>query len=206
MVGTVNQSVDTLWNALGAIMNMKETIFNEAKSLFAHEGYHVTSMSKIAKACGKNKATLYHYYKSKDELYNEILALYLRDFQANIGRSTLPLPEAMDQIHAYINVLIEQDPDILRIINRQLIDGYDYLTQDNLDKLQKIQKSFDAIFVLGIGNREFQMMSPKSIYHIIFGACSHYVLEHSLEENSNKRDDKYFIDELFSFVSLSIRA
>ena len=187
-------------------MQTKEIIFDNAKKLFAQEGYHATSMSTIAKACGKNKATIYHYYKSKEELYNEILSLYLHDLQANIGRNTLPLPEARDQIKAYIAVLIEQDRDILRIINRQFIDGYDYLNSENLDAFANIQKSFDAIFKLGIVNGEFQMMSPKTIYHIVFGACSHYVLEQITKKNEHNMDDQRFIDELFLIIILSMQA
>jgi len=187
-------------------MQTKEIIFNNAKRLFGQEGYHATSMSTIAKACGKNKATIYHYYKSKDELYNEILSLYLHDLQANIGRHTLPLPEARDQIKAYITVLIEQDRDILRIINRQFIDGYEHLNSDNLDAFANIQKSFDAIFKLGIVNGEFQMMSPKTIYHIVFGACSHYVLGQISKENEKIMDDQRFIDELFLIIILSMQA
>ena len=187
-------------------MDTKELIVQSAKQLFATEGYHATSMSKIANACNKNKATLYHYYKSKEILYNEILAIYLHDLQANIGRRTLPLPDAMEQIKAYIAVLIEQDSEILGIINRQILDGYDYLSQENLSSLQKIQKSFDAIFKLGISSGEFQMMSPKTIYHIIFGACSHYVITNRFLKDEQKKEEKFFLEELFEMVSTFIKA
>jgi len=187
-------------------MQTKELIFKNAQALFSQEGYQATSMSIIAKACGKNKATLYHYYKSKDELYNEILALYLHNLQANIGRSTLPLPEACDQIKAYITVLVEQDKDILRIINRQLLDGHNHLNEANRDSFSTIEKSFDAIFKLGIMNEEFKMMSPKTIYHVVFGACSHYLLEEKCQDDKSSMDNKRFIDELFSIVFLSIKA
>lgn len=190
----------------GAILDTKTEIFTNAKNLFASKGYHATSMSMIAKACDKNKATLYHYYKSKEILYNEILAQFLLALQANIGRRTLPLPEARDQIRAYIAVLVEQDSDILRMINRQVLDGYDGVSSANMTALKNIQKSFYAIFKLGIGNGEFQMMSPETIYHMIFGACSHYVIDKSLADNGEDKSDKRFIDELFSIIILSIQA
>jgi len=187
-------------------MQTKELIFENAKKLFAQDGYQATSMSIIAKACNKNKATLYHYYKSKEVLYNDILALFLHDLQANIGRKTLPLPEAQDQIKAYITVLIEQDRDILTIINRQILDGNEHLSDSNLDSFHNIQKSFDAIFKLGIVNGEFEMMSPKTIYHIVFGACSHYVLGDKTQQKNSEIDDKRFIDELFSIIIRSIKS
>ncbi len=186
-------------------MDTKELIVENAKRLFALEGYHATSMSIIAKACKKNKATLYHYYESKEVLYNEILSLHLRDLQANIGRRTLLLPDAVDQIKAYITVLVEQESEILAIINRQIIDGFDYLSAENLESLQKIQKSFDAIFKLGIASGVFHMMSPKTVYHIVFGACSHYVLSHDFLKDRQKREDHLFIEELYGIILNTIK-
>ena len=36
--------------------------------LFAHKGYHTTSMREIARELGMDKSSLYHYFKSKEEL------------------------------------------------------------------------------------------------------------------------------------------
>jgi hypothetical protein len=102
--------------------------------------------------------------------------------------------------------LVEQDYEILSIINRQILDGYDYLSQENLFALQKIQKSFDAIFKLGITSGEFQMMSPKTIYHVIFGACSHYVITHAFSKDEQKKEDTFFLEELFEIISSFIKA
>jgi AcrR family transcriptional regulator len=53
-------------------MKRKETK-NAAFVLFAKQGYHDSSMQQIAEAVDINKATLYYYFKSKAELYTEIM-------------------------------------------------------------------------------------------------------------------------------------
>ncbi|MES2565746.1 MAG: TetR/AcrR family transcriptional regulator [Bacteroidota bacterium] len=54
-------------------MDKKEEILKAALNLFVEFGFHATPTSKIAKEAGVANGTLFHYYKTKDEL---IIALY----------------------------------------------------------------------------------------------------------------------------------
>lgn len=51
-------------------------IKDTALNLFAEEGYHNTSVQKIAKTAGISKGLLYNYFESKEDL----LKLIIRDF------------------------------------------------------------------------------------------------------------------------------
>jgi len=55
-------------------MNKQTKILEAALKLFVEFGFHATPTSKIAKEAGVANGTLFHYYKTKDEL---ILALYI---------------------------------------------------------------------------------------------------------------------------------
>ncbi len=48
-------------------------LLSHARHLFSTHGVKETSMSQIAKALEVTKATLYHYFKSKDEILKEVL-------------------------------------------------------------------------------------------------------------------------------------
>lgn len=50
-----------------------ETIKEVALELFAHNGYHSTSISQIAKEAGVSKGLLYNYFSSKEELLQTIV-------------------------------------------------------------------------------------------------------------------------------------
>lgn len=45
-----------------------------ARKLFASQGVKETSMSQMANACQVTKATLYHYFRCKEDILKEILA------------------------------------------------------------------------------------------------------------------------------------
>jgi len=50
-----------------------QSILGEAKRLFFSKGYHETTMDEIALEAGFSKATIYQYFKSKDDLYFSLL-------------------------------------------------------------------------------------------------------------------------------------
>lgn len=51
----------------------RKTIIKSALSVFKEKGYHKTSMSDLAEACGLMKGSFYHYFPSKQALMEEIL-------------------------------------------------------------------------------------------------------------------------------------
>ena len=56
-------------------MTTKERITEEALTLFAEKGYKGTSVKDIADAVGIKDASLYKHFKSKEEIFNAIVAL-----------------------------------------------------------------------------------------------------------------------------------
>ena len=55
-------------------MNTKELILEEALKQFSEKGFAGTSMSDIAKPLGITKAALYKHFKSKQQIFDEILS------------------------------------------------------------------------------------------------------------------------------------
>lgn len=51
----------------------KQLIMDTALELFAENGFHATSISRIAKEAGISKGLTYNYFESKQEILNEIV-------------------------------------------------------------------------------------------------------------------------------------
>ncbi len=51
----------------------KEEIIKKSVDIFRAKGYHNTTMQDIAQSCGLLKGSLYHYFKSKEDLMKELL-------------------------------------------------------------------------------------------------------------------------------------
>lgn len=76
-------------------------ILDAAALIFSQHGIDGASMTQIAEASGVSKATIYHYFASKDAL---ILALVQRLFDADqpeLARLAAEDTPAIDRLHAY---------------------------------------------------------------------------------------------------------
>jgi TetR/AcrR family transcriptional regulator, lmrAB and yxaGH operons repressor len=62
----------------------REEILKESIKLFKIRGYYNTSMANIADACGLIKGSIYHHFKSKDEIGLESLKYIHNYFAENI--------------------------------------------------------------------------------------------------------------------------
>ncbi len=57
----------------------KQEIATAALRLFLQNGYEKTSLNQIAGQVGITKPAIYHHFRSKDELFHEVLSLFFRE-------------------------------------------------------------------------------------------------------------------------------
>lgn len=83
-------------------MTSKERIIEAAISVFARKGRHGARMEEIASLAHINKAMIYYFFHSKDNLYFEILRLVLFETSISISKIT---DEAIESGHGYEHVI-----------------------------------------------------------------------------------------------------
>ena len=66
--------------------DIKNLIVESATMHFSKYGFHKTTMDEIAKHIHKAKGVLYYYFKSKEELFNEVLKRELSNFQMELNK------------------------------------------------------------------------------------------------------------------------
>jgi AcrR family transcriptional regulator len=65
----------------------KNRIVESAMQVFSEKGYHQSTMEDVAKQVGVSKGALYLYFKSKEELFNEICRADLASLSQELGDS-----------------------------------------------------------------------------------------------------------------------
>src|SRR5690348_9509885 len=70
-----------------ATKRRKDAILDEATRLFAERGYAACSMADLAECVGLRKASLFHHFPSKDDLYGAVLERLTRSIAETISRS-----------------------------------------------------------------------------------------------------------------------
>jgi AcrR family transcriptional regulator len=76
-------AVEAIARAVGA--SSRARILLEARALFTAQGYAAVSMQQIADAAGVNKATLYHHFRHKEDLFISVMDEEFARMAAEVG-------------------------------------------------------------------------------------------------------------------------
>jgi AcrR family transcriptional regulator len=76
--GIANENVD-------AELRGRARILSKARALFTSEGFAAVSMQQIADAVGINKATLYHHFRDKEDLFASVMVEEFRRMSAGMS-------------------------------------------------------------------------------------------------------------------------
>jgi AcrR family transcriptional regulator len=70
-------------------IDVKRSIVESATKYFSKYGFYKTTMDEIAKHIHKAKGVLYYYFKSKEELFNEVLKQELNNVKMELNKITV---------------------------------------------------------------------------------------------------------------------
>jgi AcrR family transcriptional regulator len=110
----------------------RERILAEAEASLGEHGYHGTRLHEIASRVGIQKASLFHYFPSKDDLYCAVVNEGFGETEQTIRRvletAATPFEKLRALIEAYVD-MVASHPQRTRILLRQSLgdapDGYE---------------------------------------------------------------------------------
>src|SRR5689334_15009327 len=88
----------------------RERILKVAEELFAERGYHGARLHEIAQGVGVQKASLFHHFASKEDLYCAVLDEGFEETRATLekalGTTGTPLAKVRALTEAYVDLVI----------------------------------------------------------------------------------------------------
>ncbi|MBM7562429.1 TetR/AcrR family transcriptional regulator [Fusibacter tunisiensis] len=84
--------------------NKRHIILKAASTLFNQKGFHLASISEIAEEAGVGKGTVYEYFRSKDDLFLEVVTYNIQTYLERIEKVTLSKDAFLDQMDAFMAV------------------------------------------------------------------------------------------------------
>ena len=97
----------------------RSELIEAALRLFAERGFRATTIADIASATGTAHGLVYHYFGSKDELLEEVLAryTYLPRLQDLLAVSPdRPASEVLTEIAIGLSAMLRDRPEVLRLV------------------------------------------------------------------------------------------
>jgi TetR/AcrR family transcriptional regulator len=110
-----------------AYSDTERQIFDAALEIFARKGKDGARMQAIADRADINKAMLHYYFRSKDQLYEQVFGFTMRRFMASFGESLREAPTFAETLRAFIDgyiAFIRDNEHAMRLmLNENLAGG-----------------------------------------------------------------------------------
>jgi AcrR family transcriptional regulator len=81
---------------------VRDVILQAAERVFQKWGLNKTTMEDIAHEAGKGKSTLYYYFKSKEEIFDAVVMIFLGKVITKAMAATQDVGSAKEKIKKYI--------------------------------------------------------------------------------------------------------
>jgi len=123
---------------MNVYIEKKELIIKTAQKLFSRFGFLKTTVDEIAKAARMGKASLYHYFKSKEDIFREVVE---KESQILSGKTREAIEREntpQDKIKAFIVTRMECLSELANI--------YDALKNEYLEHYAFVEKAREANF------------------------------------------------------------
>lgn len=137
----------------------KKKTLESAIKLFAKQGYNGTSTLQIAKEAGVSQATVFKYFKTKEDLlYSIIVPVIPKLFSSFLGR--VKKANSVQELISYVVrdrfEFLEENRNTLRIVFSELLTNEE-LKKQLLFSISKIFEEFDIVALL----KKYKKTNPE---------------------------------------------
>ena len=183
-------------------LDRRTRIIETTTELFLEKGFAGTSMSAIAKACGITKASLYHHFKGKDDLFSACV--------------THGYTAVLSEIE---NIIENKDIDPSQKLSKAIKILYDITIRSNVGrmspliaevsrKFSNVAQSFYTEYIEperiliwkiieeGIALGDFKPVDQKQFFHITFGPMVMLSLSREMFASFEDLDEHFPVDDL----------
>jgi AcrR family transcriptional regulator len=146
----------------------RRQILDVARQVFAEQGFHATRMSDIAQAAGVSQGTLYHYFRSKDDLFLALCSTWADLMEAGLKGLSEEATSAADKMSAMSHLAMaffRADEELMPV----LVEFWAYAlhnpkaTERFRALFGTMRHAYVAILEEGIANGEFKQVDAQTL-------------------------------------------
>ncbi|MGV6860617.1 MAG: TetR/AcrR family transcriptional regulator [Putridiphycobacter sp.] len=173
-------------------MNRKEQILTTSFKLFVNHGYHNTSIQQLIEASEMSKGAFYHYFKSKNDLYNQIIEQYFLSFYRAVDwQNYEPLELTISNIETeiqqfYLNFV----PKILALTEKGFSEYFImyfeafHIHSEFKKEIQEFYKNLEKLLINAVDNK----IEPKKLATKIIAKYEGILFLLAVDSNQNIKD------------------
>jgi AcrR family transcriptional regulator len=166
-------------------VDKRRQILDAAIRVFARQGFHATRVSDIADEAGVAYGLVYHYFKSKDEVLNELFlerwSLLLAAIEETDRTGATPR-EKLAAVASFIVDSYVHDPELMKVIIVEVTRAANSFGRTHLAEIRRAYQSIAKIVADGQEASAFRedidpMFASMSFYGAIEQLLSGWIFE-----------------------------
>jgi AcrR family transcriptional regulator len=184
---------------------VKKTIIESATIFFSKYGFYKTTMDEIARHIHKAKGAIYYYFKSKEDLFNEVLKQELGIVKTNLLKIVDREITPMDMFKKYILhrfELLNNSLNYHETLKGNLFDKYKFV-KDVLDDFHSFERTqITLILEKGMDSGYLEIANINSTVEVIMMIANS--IEIPLFLQGRYKNYENTINELISLIAKSL--
>jgi len=172
----------------------EEAIFNAALRVIKEKGSHKARMADISKESGISYGLIYHYFRGKEELFEEIHKRWwegLFGLMKGVNQTGFSVPDRLNQIIYYFLDQYQMNPELVNIFITEISRSTSNLTKERLNYFKRFMDLTDSIMEegqrTGFLRKDFK---KRYLTYIFLGALETFVSAMVLVDQRIKGDDQ----------------
>jgi TetR/AcrR family transcriptional regulator, fatty acid metabolism regulator protein len=134
-------------------IDKRRQILDAAIRVFARQGFHSTRVADIADEAGVAYGLVYHYFKSKDEVLNELFSerwsLLLAAIEEADGSPDLTPRAKLEAVAGFIVDSYRHDPELMKVIIVEVTRAANSFGRTHLPEIRRAYESIGKIVAGG---------------------------------------------------------
>ena len=145
--------------------NKKDLIVSSALKIMSEKGYYGSTMDDIVAESRMSKGAIYHYYKSKKEVYLGVIESLENKYTAVFAEINKEDNSAktLKKLFTTVSSQLKKDPTFFKSFSTfWSISRHDKDFRNAIQNMyNRFQKFIELIIIEGIDNKEFKKLDPK---------------------------------------------